>query len=164
MYVVGRPGAGKTGAAQMVRRTLIELTPSSAAGFVAGAALYRQAGYRVELVVLAVRAADSRQGTAARYAKVSRRGVPARFTTAAGHDSCYSVLPEVVATAERLAVVDEVLVMRRDAHSLYRNTLGGHGRWARRRGAALAGRRGRERADRRRPGNAGSLRAVGPRR
>ncbi|WP_329144049.1 hypothetical protein OIU91_07615 [Streptomyces sp. NBC_01456] len=41
--------------------------------------------------------------------------MPARFTTAAGHDSCHSVLPEVVATAERLAVVDEVLVMRRGA-------------------------------------------------
>ncbi|WP_329144047.1 zeta toxin family protein [Streptomyces sp. NBC_01456] len=134
VYVVDRPGAGKTGAAQMVRRTLragaahirgddfkfshpdyrqllreeprtaseriradyrtwqaqaeayvrerrgdvvIELTPSSAAGFAAGAALYRQAGYRVELVVLAVRAADSRQGTAARYAKVSGGGAGA---------------------------------------------------------------------------------------
>ncbi|MFG2833104.1 zeta toxin family protein [Streptomyces sp. NPDC048434] len=194
VYVVGQPGAGKTRAAQMVRRTLrdgpahirgddfkfshpdylqllneeprtasericadyrawqaqaeayvrerrgdvvIEITPASAAGFVAGASLYRQAGYRVEPVGLAVRAADSRQGTAARYAKLSQRGVPARFTTATGHDSCYSVLPEVVAMAEQLSAVDEVLVMLRDAHPLYRNTLDGQGRWARRRAAAL---------------------------
>ncbi|MEV7470863.1 zeta toxin family protein [Streptomyces kronopolitis] len=194
VYVVGQPGAGKTRAAQMVRRTLrdgvhlrgddfkfhhpdylqllreeprtaseriradyrawqaqaeayvrerrgdvvIETTPTSAAGFLAGASLYRQAGYRVELVVLAVRAADSRQGTAARYAKLSGRGVPARFTTAAGHDGCCAVLPEVVAMAEQLAAVDEVLVMRRDAHPLYRNTLDDQGRWARRPAAALA--------------------------
>lgn len=194
VYVVGQPGAGKTRAAQMVRRTLrspahitgddfkfshpdylqllreeprtasariradyrawqaqaeayvrerrgdvvIEVTPGSAAGFVAGASMYRQAGYRVELVVLAVRAADSRQATAARYAKVSRRGVPARFTTAAGHDTHFVVLPEVVAMAEQLGVVDEVLVMRRDAHPLYRNAQDGQGRWARRPAAELA--------------------------
>ncbi|MER7029343.1 zeta toxin family protein [Streptomyces ramulosus] len=195
VYVLGQPGAGKTRAAQMVRRALrgcpahitgddfkashpdylqllreeprtasariradyrawqaqaeahvrqqradvvIEITPASAPGFIASASLYRRAGYRVELVVLAVRAADSRQGTAARYATVSQRGVPARFTTAAGHDGCYSALPEVVAAAEQLAAVDELVVMRRDAHPLYRNTLSGQGRWARRPAAALA--------------------------
>ncbi len=194
VYVVGQPGAGKTRAAQMVRRTLrspahitgddfkfshpdylqllreeprtasariradyrawqaqaeayvrerrgdvvIEVTPSSAAGFVADASLYRQAGYRVELVVLAVRAADSRQGTAARYTKVSRRGVPARFTTVVGHDAHFAVLPQVVAMAEQLSVVDEVLVMRRDTHPLYRNAQDGQGRWAGRPAAELA--------------------------
>lgn len=117
---------------------VIEITPDSAAAFVTGASLYRQAGYRVELVVLAVRAADSRQGTAARYAGVIRLGVPARFTTAAGHDSCYSVLPEVVSAAERLSAVDEVLVMRRDTHPLYRNHRAGHGHWVHQRAAALA--------------------------
>ncbi len=117
---------------------LIEITPENAAAFVTGASLYRQDGYRVELVVLAVRAADSRQGTAARYAKVSRRGVPARFTTAAAHDAHVAVLPEVVAMAEQSSVVDEVLVMRRDAHPLYRNTKDEHGRWARHPAADLA--------------------------
>lgn len=193
VFVMGQPGAGKTSAARMVRRSLrdpahitgdqfkafhpdylqllreeprtasariradyrawqaqteayvrerrgdvvIEITPSSAGAFMAGAALYRQAGYRVELVVLAVRAADSRQGTAARYAEVSRLGVPGRFTAAAGHDAHYAVLPEVVALAEQLAVVDSVLVMRRDAHPLYRNHQTGPGEWARRPAGAL---------------------------
>ncbi|WP_308402693.1 zeta toxin family protein [Streptomyces sp. AC550_RSS872] len=117
---------------------VIEITPATAAGFVTSAALYQQAGYRVELVVLAVRAADSRQGTAARYARVSERGVPTRFTTAAGHDLHYAVLPEVVAAAERLSAVDSVLVMRRDAHPLYRNTLDGQGSWTSRPAAELA--------------------------
>lgn len=195
VYVMGQPGAGKTRAAQMVRRTLrdgpahitgddfkfshpdylqllreeprtasariradyrawqaqaeayvrerrgdvvIEITPENAAAFVTSASLYRQAGYRVELVVLAVRAADSRQGTAVRYATVSQRGVPARFTTAAGHDTHFAVLPEVVAAAEHLSVVDSVTVMRRDAHVLYRNEQITQGRWARRPAAAFA--------------------------
>ncbi|MFH8387815.1 zeta toxin family protein [Kitasatospora sp. NPDC018058] len=55
---------------------LIETTPAGAAQF-AAAKVYRRAGYRVELLVLAVRAADSRQGTAHRYAQVARRR-PAR--------------------------------------------------------------------------------------
>ncbi|MGW4784905.1 zeta toxin family protein [Streptomyces sp. NPDC004230] len=195
VYVMGQPGAGKTRAARMVRRTLrdnpthitgdnfkfshpdylqllheeprtasariradyrawqaqaeayvrerrgdlvIEIAPGSAAGFVSGASLFRHAGYRVELVVLGVRAADSRQGTAMRYAKVSQQGVPARFTTAAGHDDHFAVLPEVVTLAEQLSVVDEVLVMRRDAHPLYRNSQVGPGRWVRRCAAELA--------------------------
>ncbi|MGW1917019.1 hypothetical protein ACWCQS_41690 [Streptomyces sp. NPDC002076] len=77
-------------------------TPFSAAGFIAGASLYRQAGCRVQLVVLAVRAADSRQGTASRYAEVNELDVPAEFTTAAGHDSHFAVLPEVVSAAQQL--------------------------------------------------------------
>ncbi|MEU3657703.1 IPT/TIG domain-containing protein, partial [Streptomyces sp. NPDC032161] len=41
-----------------------EAAPASGAAFVNSATLYRRAGYRVEVVVLAVRAADSLQGTA----------------------------------------------------------------------------------------------------
>ncbi|MFB7672312.1 zeta toxin family protein [Kitasatospora purpeofusca] len=100
---------------------VIETTPADPAKFAAQAQAFRRAGYRVELVVLAVRAADSRQGTAHRYARVSGRGVPARFTTTAGHDAHYRVLPDVVAAAEELAVVDQVTVMRRDTTALYRS-------------------------------------------
>ncbi|MCZ1008149.1 zeta toxin family protein [Streptomyces lydicus] len=110
---------------------------TSAAGFLAGASLYRQAGYRGELVVLAVRAADSRQGTATRYAQVSRYGVPARFTATAGHDACFAVLAETIALAEQMTVVDEVVVMRRDTHCLYRNPLTDQG-WTRSPAAGLA--------------------------
>lgn len=88
-------------------------------------------------MVLAVRAADSRQGTADRYAQLSRHGVPARFTTVGGHNVHFDALPSVVALAEQLSVVDSVLVMRRDAHSLYRNERDVQGRWARRPAAEL---------------------------
>ncbi|MGW2540299.1 zeta toxin family protein [Kitasatospora sp. NPDC001574] len=100
---------------------IIETTPADPAKFTANAQAYRRAGYRVELLVLAVRAADSRQGTAHRYARASGRGVPARFTTTAGHDVHYRVLPDVVAAAEKLAAVDQVTVMRRDGTALYRS-------------------------------------------
>lgn len=47
---------------------VIEIAPGSVGEFLASAEANRRAGYRVELAALAVRAADSRQGTLARYA------------------------------------------------------------------------------------------------
>ncbi|MEU1628293.1 zeta toxin family protein [Streptomyces sp. NPDC020096] len=117
---------------------VVEITPEGAAQFVSRAALDRQAGYRVGLAVLAAREADSRQGTATRYAWASQHNLPARFTTAAGLKACFAVLPETVALAEQMSVVDEVVVMRRDTHTLYRNAQDSQGRWARRRAADLA--------------------------
>ncbi|MEV5982808.1 zeta toxin family protein [Streptomyces sp. NPDC052114] len=118
---------------------VIEIAPASAAEFTAAATLYRQAGYRVELVVLGVRAADSRQGTALRYAAVSQGGSrPGRFTTAAGHDLRFDALAEAVAAAEQEQVADSVMVMRRDASAVYRNEQTGQGRWRRPCGAAHA--------------------------
>ncbi|MER8188397.1 zeta toxin family protein [Kitasatospora sp. NPDC094015] len=100
---------------------VIETTPAGPARFAADAAAYRRAGYRVALLVLAVRAADSRQGTAHRYARLSGRGLPARFTTTAGHDAHFHALADVARAAEDLAVVDQVTVMRRDGTALYRS-------------------------------------------
>ncbi|AXE27948.1 Zeta toxin family protein (plasmid) [Streptomyces globosus] len=116
----------------------IEIAPGSAAGFVEGAMAYRRAGYRVELVVLAVRAADSRQGTAVRCADVNRLGGHGRFTTAAGHDHHFAVLADAVAAAEQQAVADSVMVWRRDGTVLYRNDLTPQGSWARPAGAVKA--------------------------
>ncbi|MET9662732.1 zeta toxin family protein [Streptomyces sp. NPDC006510] len=103
---------------------VIEIAPSSAAGFLSSALLYRSAGYRVELVVLAVRAADSRQGTADRCAQVNRLGGTGRFTTASGHDTHFEVLAEAVAAAEQAALADSVMVLRRDGSVLYRADAG----------------------------------------
>ncbi|MER5642664.1 zeta toxin family protein [Kitasatospora sp. NPDC002227] len=105
---------------------VIETTPSDPDTFVAAAKAYQRAGYRVELLVLAVRAADSRQGTAHRYARLTRRGVPGRFTTAAGHDAHFAVLADVVKAAEEQAVVDLLTVVRRDTTALYRSNPARH--------------------------------------
>ncbi|MEU3733721.1 zeta toxin family protein [Streptomyces sp. NPDC033538] len=116
----------------------IEIAPGSAAGFVESAMAYRRAGYRVELVVLAVRAADSRQGTAVRCADVNRLGGHGRFTTATGHDHHFAVLADAVAAAEQEAMVDAVMVWGRDGTVLYRNDRTPQGSWARPAGAAGA--------------------------
>ncbi|MFC1405762.1 MULTISPECIES: zeta toxin family protein [Streptacidiphilus] len=116
---------------------VLETTPADPAAFAAGALRFQRAGYRVELLVLAVRAADSRQGTARRYAAVSEQGAPTRFTSVSGHDAHFQVLPDVVAAAEALAVVDQVTVMRRDATALYRSEPT-NSRRPQRAGAALA--------------------------
>ncbi|GHB32515.1 ATP/GTP-binding protein [Streptomyces chryseus] len=117
---------------------VIETAADSVGEFLTGAALYRQVGYRVELVVLAVRAADSRQGSLARYAEVSRHGSrPARLTRADRHDASFAILPEVMVAAEKSGAVDSVVVMRRDGHAVHRNERVG-GTWLRPPGAAQA--------------------------
>ncbi|MEV2255955.1 zeta toxin family protein [Streptomyces sp. NPDC050147] len=112
---------------------VIEIAPGSADQFLESARPFHAAGYRVELVVLAVRAADSRQGTAARYAEVSRLsgGSGGRFTSASGHDVCFAVLPEAVRAAEESGAVDSVVVMHRGATALYRNERTPAGSWSR---------------------------------
>ncbi|MDI3390039.1 zeta toxin family protein [Streptomyces sp. B-S-A8] len=193
VFVKAQPGAGKTRAAQMVRRTLrgrptwvtgdffkanhpdyrrslrenprtasskiradyrawqtqaeayvrarrgdvlIEMAPGSVEQFLDSARPFHEAGYRVELVVLAVRSADSRQGTAARYAAVAGdERLPARFTTAAGHDRSFAVLPEAVRAAETSGLVGSVAVVRRDGSAVYRNERLDDGGWVRPTGA-----------------------------
>ncbi|MET9646274.1 zeta toxin family protein [Streptomyces syringium] len=108
---------------------VIEIAPGSAEQFLNSAGLFHQSGYRVELVVLAVRAADSRQGTAARFAKASSGGLPARFTTTAGHDRCLTAVADAVQAAEQEAAADSVVVMRRDETAVYRNERTADGRW-----------------------------------
>jgi pantothenate kinase-related protein Tda10 len=118
---------------------VVETAPGSAEAFLADVAADRRAGYRVELVVIAARAADSRQGTAARYARMSRSG-PARFTTVAGHDRCLRAVVESVHAAEagHASPVDSVTVMRRDHTAIHRNERDPHGRWVHAPGAAWA--------------------------
>ncbi|MFE3206079.1 zeta toxin family protein [Embleya sp. NPDC059237] len=116
---------------------IVEIAPGSAAAFTRDAILTRQAGYRIELVVVAARPADSRQGTAARYAQADQSG-PARFTTVAGHNRCLRAVFEALEVAERDALVDSVIIMRRDQTAVYRNERGPDGRWVRATGAAWA--------------------------
>ncbi|MEU5436454.1 zeta toxin family protein [Streptomyces sp. NPDC020719] len=108
---------------------IVEAAPATPEQFFASARPYARAGYTVELVVLAVRAADSRQGTADRYASAVQGGIPARFTTAVGHDVCFAALPGVVQAAEHSGLVSRAAVVRRDATALYRNECTARGMW-----------------------------------
>ncbi|MFK0203435.1 zeta toxin family protein [Streptomyces lavendulae] len=103
---------------------LIEAAPGSVEEFWRSARPFAEADYRIEVVVLAVREADSRQGTAHRYALMQSRGLPGRFTSKTGHDRCYRALPDVVRSAETDGAVASVTVLRRDFTVLYRQEEG----------------------------------------
>ncbi|WP_461033886.1 zeta toxin family protein [Streptomyces mayteni] len=110
---------------------VIEIAPGDVDEFVESAELFHDAGHMVHLVVIGARAADSRQGTAARFAWASRKGLPGRFTTRAGHDRCFAAVAEAVRAAEDGSVVDSVTVVRRDGTAVYRNERLPDARWRR---------------------------------
>lgn len=119
---------------------LIEAAPASAHDVLDSALASFEAGYLVELVVLAVREADSRLATALRYARALQAGIPARFTTVAGHNHCFSAVADLVAAAESHPAIRAITVIRRDGHALLRQEQpAGSGRAAR----TVAAERGR---------------------
>ncbi|MGW1619940.1 zeta toxin family protein [Streptomyces sp. NPDC002172] len=99
---------------------LIESAPGGADDVLDSAFACSRAGYQVELVVLAVREADSRLATALRYARALQAGITGRFTTRAGHDRCYRAVADLTAAAETHPAITAVTVIRRDGHALLR--------------------------------------------
>ena len=120
-----------TQAEQYVRErrgdVLIEGAPGSVEEFFDSALPYAASGYPVELVVLAVREADSRQATALRYARSLQIGLTPRFTTRSGHRTCFHALTDVVTAAERHPAITAITVIRRDGRALLRHEAGGAG-------------------------------------
>ncbi|MFI1177521.1 zeta toxin family protein [Streptomyces melanogenes] len=111
---------------------LIEIAPDSVGHVMDSARRTRGAGYRVELLVLGVRAADSRLGTATRCAELARLGVAPRFTAGDAHDATFAVVADVVRAAEHdPATVASVSVIRRDLTAVYRNERTPAGDWVR---------------------------------
>ncbi|MEW2577677.1 zeta toxin family protein [Streptomyces syringium] len=104
---------------------LIEGAPGSVEEFLASAALFAADGYPIELVVPAVRAADSRLGTALRYARALQIGGHGRFSSRAGHDTCFRALADIVALAQIHPAIAAVTVIRRDGTALARQEQGG---------------------------------------
>ncbi|MDH2393880.1 zeta toxin family protein [Streptomyces sp. HNM0663] len=110
-----------------VRRgdVLIEGAPGSVKEFLGSALPFATGGYPVELVVLAVREADSRLATALRYARALQIGGNGRFTSRAGHDQCFRALADVVELAQTHPAITAVTVIRRDGEALLRHEAGG---------------------------------------
>ncbi|MEU1133623.1 zeta toxin family protein [Streptomyces sp. NPDC005900] len=106
---------------------LIEGAPGSVEELFDSALPYAASGYPVELVVLAVREADSRQATALRYARSLQIGLTPRFTTRSGHQTCFHALTDVVTAAERHPAITAITVIRRDGRALLRHEAGGAG-------------------------------------
>lgn len=125
-----------TQAEQYIRQrrgdVLIEGAPGSVEEFLASALPFAADGYPVELVVLAVREADSLLATALRYARALQIGGYPRFTTRAGHGTCFRALTDVTAAAEQHPAIAAVTVIRRDGQALLRHEAGAAGRasWA----------------------------------
>lgn len=112
---------------------LIEGAPGSVQELFDSALPFAAAGYPVDLVILAVREADSRQATALRYARALQRGATGRFTSRSGHRTCFHALTDVVAAAETHPQIASVTVIRRDGHALVRHEHGagtGRASWA----------------------------------
>ncbi|SMF51021.1 zeta toxin family protein [Streptomyces sp. Amel2xC10] len=97
---------------------VIETAPANSTDLLASASRSHAAGYRVEMLVLAVRAADSRQGTAHRFALGLERSQPSRFTTPHGHDRCYRALAALATALDRHPAVHTVTVTGRDVRAL----------------------------------------------
>ncbi|WP_331744502.1 zeta toxin family protein (plasmid) [Streptomyces sp. NBC_01136] len=116
-------------AEEYVRRcrgdALIEGAPGSVDEFLSSALPFAADGYPVELVVLAVREADSLLSTALRYARSLQAGGYTRFTSRAGHDVCFRALADVVDAAQRHPAITAVTVIRRDGEALLRQEQGG---------------------------------------
>ncbi|RSS84927.1 ATP/GTP-binding protein, partial [Streptomyces sp. WAC02707] len=104
---------------------LIEGAPGSVQELFDSTLPFAAAGYPVDLVVLAVREADSLLATALRYARSLQRGGSARFTSRTGHDVCFRALSDLIAVAETHPQIASITLVRRDGHALLRHENGG---------------------------------------
>ena len=95
----------------------------------AASAAYRAAGYRVELVVLAVADALCQLGVLERFLAPDEDG-GGRYVAWDNQDSCAAGLLESLAVVEAEHLADRVAVVRRGPQPLYDNELA-EGRWSR---------------------------------
>ncbi|MGW1533893.1 zeta toxin family protein [Streptomyces aureus] len=103
---------------------VIETAPGTPEEFCSSVAGFAAAGYRITLIVVAVRAADSRQATAQRYLDQMRNQMPARFTSARGHDRCFTTVSVCTALAAHGTDVNAIQVLDRDGRHLFTSETG----------------------------------------
>ncbi|MGW6571967.1 zeta toxin family protein [Streptomyces sp. NPDC054945] len=113
---------------------VLELALADPAEIRAVSAVYRAAGYRIELVVLAVAEAVSQLAVLKRFFSPDADG-GGRYVAWDNQDACTTGLPKTVALVEAERLVDRVMVVRRGLEPLYDNELVGS-RWLRPEAAA----------------------------
>jgi hypothetical protein len=92
---------------------------------------FRQAGYRVEVVMMSVPEAWSRLGILDRFERQQRELGTGRWVSADNHDRCYRGMAETAGRIDRDRLADLVMVIRRGNTPVYSNTLTGPERtWA----------------------------------
>ncbi|MGW7003659.1 zeta toxin family protein [Streptomyces sp. NPDC054933] len=99
---------------------LIEAAPDSAQEFIDSVLPFHQDGYPIELVVVAVREADSHLGSALRYARAQQLGAPAPFTSRTGHGVYFRTVADIVELAQSHPAIAAVTVIRRDGQAMLR--------------------------------------------
>jgi hypothetical protein len=109
---------------------VIETALSGPAGFAEPASAFRAAGYRVEVVALAVPAPVSRLGILTRYAAQVDAHGRGRIVDPENHDTCYTGLAATVAGIDTDRSADAIRIVRRGNETLYINTLTAAGEWA----------------------------------
>ncbi|KND92328.1 hypothetical protein TOPH_03124 [Tolypocladium ophioglossoides CBS 100239] len=139
-------------AREVVRRRVDVLLESACRhpdDFAQLARIFHHAGYRLEVVLLAVPAPLSRLGIQVRfYEKLPEgqsRTLPVRLTPTKVHDDSYAGLLDAAAFLDEAAVADQVLVVRRGNLVAYGEEKGAEGKVAKGGGVAPALRRERER-------------------
>ena len=83
----------------------------------------REAGYRVELHILAVSAQISEQRIHSRYENQMAVAGFGRFATKDNHDYAYNALPLTVSAAEEEQAVDRIVLYDKNSHAFYENRL-----------------------------------------
>ncbi|MFG2979564.1 zeta toxin family protein [Streptomyces sp. NPDC048331] len=95
---------------------VIESDYASAADFLASAGRFARAGYRVEVVVLADREADSRQNTFVRHARALELDVVTELPLAAAHARACRAAGDITVAAASAPDIAAVTVLDADRH------------------------------------------------
>jgi len=106
-------------------------TGQDSRGAVAHMRAYRNAGYRIEVMVIAVPAAMSNQGIVSRYYEQLIDRGHGRLTVQASADRAYRGILDLADSIDNERLADEVAVFRRgEASPRYNNTLNKAGEWS----------------------------------
>ncbi|MFE6483092.1 zeta toxin family protein [Streptomyces sp. NPDC057757] len=98
---------------------VIEISPDRPEEFLRSAVALSRQGYQIKLITLAVRAADSFQSVACRYATTRTPDMPARFTTRNGHHTCFRATEGALRQAENAGSVDRIMLVDRQGKPLW---------------------------------------------
>lgn len=127
----GRRWMAKAQAYLIERRAnaVVETTMRDPADFQGPAARFRDAGYSVEVAILAVSEPLSRWGIQARYDQQIAVSGAGRRTETSNHDASYAGVLRAAEQIDAEQIVDQVSVWRRGNHLLYANELTPDGEW-----------------------------------
>jgi hypothetical protein len=110
--------------------TVIETALTGPGGFSEPAAAFRAAGYRIEVIALAVPEAWSRLGILTRYAAQVDQHGHGRIVASANHDNCYHGMADTLTGIDTNRTADVLAIVRRGNQTRYLNALTPDGTWA----------------------------------